>query len=162
MVHQNQQFEQAKSRLLAILSVLKIGNLLRASGISKSFGFTSLEVFKLIFSLVFEGRNWFRLLESGRKDLPGKDVVYRFLNHSYFAWREFLLELSLKIVLHFETLISSTRVRVFIVDDSVLQRNRSKKAELLARVFDHTTGRFVKGFNMLTLGSGPMGLALHR
>jgi hypothetical protein len=38
------------------------------------------------------------------------------------------------------------------VDDSVLQQNRSKKAELLARVFDHTTGRFVKGFNMLTLG----------
>ncbi|MFC3767402.1 IS4 family transposase, partial [Paenibacillus sp. GCM10012303] len=79
-------------------------------------------------------------------------MVYRFLNHSYFAWREFLLALGLKIVLHFETLISSTRVHVFIVDDSVLQQNRSKKAELLARVFDHTTGRFVKGFNMLTLG----------
>ena len=27
-----------------------------------------------------------------------------------------------------------------------------KKAELLARVFDHTTGRFTKGFTMLTLG----------
>lgn len=152
MVHQNHQSEQAKSRLMTILSALQIGKLLRESGISKSFGLTSLEVFKLIFSLVFEGRNWFRLLESDRKNLPGKDVVYRFLNHRYFAWREFLLALSLKIVLHFETLIASTRVRVFIIDDSVLQRNRSKKAELLARVFDHTTGRFVKGFNMLTLG----------
>jgi hypothetical protein len=33
-----------------------------------------------------------------------------------------------------------------------LKRNRSKKVELLARVFDHTTGRFTKGFTMLTLG----------
>lgn len=29
-----------------------------------------------IFSLVFEGKNWFRLLESDRAaDLPGKDVI---------------------------------------------------------------------------------------
>jgi hypothetical protein len=74
-------------------------------------------LFQLIFSLVFEGRNWTRLLESGRKDLPGKDVVYRFLNHSTFAWRTFLLSLSLNIVGHFESLISATRVRVFIIDE---------------------------------------------
>lgn len=59
--------------------------------------------------------------------------------------------LSLRIVRHFESLISSKRVRVFIVDDSVLTRNRSKKAELLARVFDHSTGKFSKGYTMLTL-----------
>lgn len=43
-------------------------------------------------------------------------------------------------------------MRVFIVDDSVLSRNRSKKAELLARVFDHSTGKYIKGYTMLTLG----------
>jgi hypothetical protein len=103
--------------------------------------------------LVFEGKNWYRLLESPRgADLPGKDVVYRFLNQASFAWRRFLQTLSLRIVRHFESLISSNRVRVFIVDDSVLSRNRSKKTELLARVFYHITGRFTKGYNMLTLG----------
>lgn len=60
--------------------------------------------------------------------------------------------LSLRIVRHFESLISSHRVRVFIIDDSVLSRNRSKKAELLARVFDHSEGKFTKGYTMLTLG----------
>ncbi len=84
--------------------------------------------------------------------MPGKDVIYRFLNHSGFAWRKFLHSLSLLVVRRFESLISSSRTRVFIVDDSVLKRNRSKKAELLARVHDHTTGRFVRGYNMLTLG----------
>ncbi|MNM95240.1 Transposase DDE domain protein [compost metagenome] len=106
-----------------------------------------------MFSLVFEGKNWFRLLESDRAaDLPGKDVIYRFLNQASFAWRRFLQALSLRIVRHFESLISSQRVRVFIIDDSVLSRNRSKKAELLARFFDHSTGKFIKGYTMLTLG----------
>lgn len=86
-----------------------------------------------------------------RKSLPRKDVVYRFLNQASFNWRKFLHRFALKIVLHFESLISSSRTRVFIVDDSVLSRNRSKKAELLARVFDHTTGRFTKGFNIVRI-----------
>ncbi len=79
-------------------------------------------------------------------------MVYRFLNHPSFAWRRFFQALSLQVIQHFESLTSATRVRVFIVDDSVLKRNRCKKAELLARVHDHTTGRFVRGYNMLTLG----------
>lgn len=151
MVHHRSLSEQ--SRFSTVFATLKIGKLLRDAGIRKSFGLSSLVVFRLLFSLVFEGKNWFRLLESNRGgSLPGKDVVYRFLNHSGFAWRSFLHALSLKIVAHFNSLLSATRVRVFIVDDSVPSRNRSKKAELLARVFDHTTGRFIKGYNMLTLG----------
>lgn len=151
MLQQHSMSEQ--SRFSKLFSTLKMGKFLRKAGISKSFGLSSLAVFQIIFSLVFEGKNWFRLLESSRgDDLPGKDVVYRFLNHSSFAWRRFLQALSQHVVCHFESLISANRVRVFIVDDSVLSRNRSKKAELLARVFDHTTGRFTKGYCMLTLG----------
>jgi hypothetical protein len=37
-------------------------------------------------------------------------------------------------------------------DDSVLTRMRSKKAELLARIYDHAFSRFVKGYSMLTFG----------
>jgi hypothetical protein len=153
MVQHNSLPEKCEERFSTIFSALQIGYLLRKAGISKSFGLSSLAVFRLVFTLVFEGRNWFRLLDSDRRSsLPGKDVVYRFLNHPRFAWRRFLHTLSLKIVQRFESLTSASRVRVFIVDDSVLRRDRSKKAELLARVHDHTTGRFVRGYNMLTLG----------
>jgi hypothetical protein len=31
-------------------------------------------------------------------------------------------------------------------------RERSKKVELLARIFDHVSGRFIRGYNLLTLG----------
>ena len=127
MLQQHSLSEQ--SRFSKLLTTLQIGKALRHAGISKSFGLSGLAVFQIIFSLVFEGKNWFRILESQRRaDLPGKDVVYRFLNQASFAWRRFLQTLSLRMVSHFESLISSTRVRVFIVDDSVLNRNRSKKA----------------------------------
>lgn len=151
MLQQHSLSEQ--SRFSKLFATLHLGKTLRQAGISKSFGLSSLAIFQIVFSLVFEGKNWFRLLESDRAaDLPGKDVVYRFLNQASFAWRRFLQALSLRVVRHFESLISSQRVRVFIIDDSVLSRNRSKKAELLARVFDHSTGKFTKGYTMLTLG----------
>lgn len=151
MLQQHSLSEQ--SRFFKLFATLHNGKTLRQASISKSFGLSSLAIFQIVFSLVFEGKNWFRLLESDRAaDLPGKDVIYRFLNQASFAWRRFLQALSLRIVRHFESLISSHRVRVFIIDDSVLSRNRSKKAELLARVFDHSTGEFIKGYTMLTLG----------
>ncbi|WP_342477082.1 hypothetical protein NYE24_26750 [Paenibacillus sp. FSL H7-0350] len=59
--------------------------------------------------------------------------------------------LSLRIVCHFESLTSSQLVSVFIIGDSVLSRNRSKKAEFLVRVFDHSMGKFTKGYTILTL-----------
>ena len=40
----------------------------------------------------------------------------------------------------------------FIVDDSLFDRSRSKKVEMLARVFDHCSMKYKSGFRMLTLG----------
>ncbi|GEN35810.1 hypothetical protein ADA01nite_32700 [Aneurinibacillus danicus] len=86
--------------------------------------------------------------------LPAKDAVSRFLNHSKFAWRRFLLTFSASAIQKVSTLTDAKRVRVFIVDDSMFDRNRSKKVELLARCIDHSSlkKRFYKGFRMLTLG----------
>lgn len=40
---------------------------------------------------------------------------------------------------------------VLTIDDSPYGRSRSKWVELLARVWDHSAGRFLKGFRMLTI-----------
>lgn len=72
MVHHRTLSDQ--SRFSFVLTSLKIGKWLREAGIRKSFGLSALAVFQLLFSLVFEGKNWFRLLESSRgASLPGKD-----------------------------------------------------------------------------------------
>ncbi|WP_256976157.1 transposase [Paenibacillus sp. MY03] len=103
--------------------------------------------------LLFHNKNWFRLLESDKgESFPGKDAVYRFLNHSGYAWRRFLSLRSSSTIDKVQPLTGGHRVYVFIVDDSMFERNRGKAVELLSRFKDHATGCYYKGFRMLTLG----------
>ncbi|WP_407309938.1 transposase [Desulfosporosinus sp. SB140] len=153
MLQHNSLSEQHQNQLSLIFSSFKLSQLLRTAGIRKSYGVSSFAIFQIIFQLVFQGRNLYRLLEGNRAEsFPGKDVVYRFLNESRYNWRRFYQLLSLKVIGRFEKLTSAQRIRVFIVDDSVMGRERSKKVELLARIFDHVSGRFIRGYSLLTLG----------
>src|SRR5665647_1161599 len=86
---------QLPKEIKGIFSELKIMNHLAAAGISKNLGFTGSYVFLWIFTLLFQHKNLFQLLESKKAEsLPGKDVMYRFLNHTRFNWRRFLILLS--------------------------------------------------------------------
>lgn len=130
-----------------------MGYHLRKANINKLSGYSCFNVFKLIFLLVFQYKNLFRAHQSKKAgDLPGKDTVYRFLNTPTFNWRQFLLSLSSEIIRLIKPLTSDQRVTAFVIDDSVYSRNRSKSVELLAKVFDHSTHKYLKGFQMLTLG----------
>ncbi len=51
-----------------------------------------------------------------------------------------------------DPLDNDDRVDVWVVDDSLYQRNRSKKVELLSKVYDHAQKAYYWGFRMLTLG----------
>lgn len=153
MLHQNDMSEKATHSFIQLIKRLKINKLLRESGIRKTSGFSTKDLFTFLLLLVFQGRNLDRHLNSERSfDQPRKDTFYRFLNYPKYAWRRFLNALSYKVISEFESLTSADRIKVFILDDSVYQRSRSKHVELLARVFDHASGRFIKGFTMLTLG----------
>lgn len=153
MLQQINPSEKAISEISKLFKALKINQLLHASHIRKAYGVTAQEIFEFIFMLAFYGKKMNSFLHSKRgRDLPGKDAYYRFLNNPKYSWRRFLLKLSLKVTDTFDHLTSDKRVRVFIIDDSILSRPRTKNAELLARVFDHTARRFVRGFTMLTLG----------
>jgi len=63
-----------------------------------------------------------------------------------------LLLIMTRLISSVDRLTGNDRESVLIFDDSLFSRNRSKKVELLAKVFDHTTHKFFKGFRMLTLG----------
>ncbi|NLT21007.1 MAG: transposase [Syntrophomonadaceae bacterium] len=153
MLHQIDPSEKAINEIHKLFKQLRINQLLRAANIKKSRGISVLQVFEFIFLLALFGKNQHRFLESKHgQGLPGKDVYYNFLNNPYYAWRRFLLMLTSKVTDTFDHLTSDKRVRAFIIDDSPVARNRSREAELLAKVFDHSQHRYIKGFNMLTLG----------
>ncbi len=153
MINQNESFDQLPKEIIPAFKELAILKHLREAGFKKKFGFTCSYLFRLVFALLFHRKNWFRLLESDKgESFPGKDTIYRFLNHPGYAWRRLLTLLSGSVILKFESLTSQDRTTAFIFDDSMYERNRSKKVELLARFHDHATGAFYKGFRMLTMG----------
>ena len=132
---------------------LKIGNLMHKSNITKSCGISAYEVFHFLLLLAFQGKNLFRFLNSKHKDQAvSKNTYYRFLNETSYNWSKFLLLLAVKVTTTFDTLTRPARVKVLILDDSVIKRNRSKSVELLARIYDHVEHKCQKGFTLLTLG----------
>lgn len=93
--------------------------MLRDANIRKSDGFAVNQIFQILILIVFQGKNLFRFLDSSQGlDLPSENTYYRFLNHSKYAWRRFLLSLSLRIITTFEPLTNKKRIKVFNVDDS--------------------------------------------
>lgn len=82
-----------------------------------------------------------------------KDTVYRFMKMLRINWIRFTTLLSSRIIKDAVIpLDSSDRANVLIIDDSMFERNRSKKVELLAKVYDHAKRCYKFGFRLLTLG----------
>jgi len=127
--------------------------LLKKCNFYKESGVPCYTILKELFQLVFTGRNLYRTLESRPEDISFcKNTAYRFLNAGHFNWAKLLLLLATRLIMFINSLTSDIRQSVIIFDDSLFNRGRSKKVELLTRVFDHTTHKFVNGFRMLTMG----------
>ena len=165
MIYQNDKNENTQNQFSNALKELQIGKLLRNSNITKSCGVSAYEVFQFLLLLVFQGRNLFRFLNSKHKDQAvSKNTYYRFLNETSYNWSRFLMLLAAKVTSRFDALTRPERIKVLVLDDSVVKRNRSKSVELLARVYDHVEHRFQKGFTCLHWGGlmvtvlSPLGL----
>lgn len=154
MINQMNQNENTQNKFSRTIKELEIGKLMRKSNITKNYGVSAFEVFQFLLLLVFQGKNLFRFLNSKHKDQAvSKNTYYRFLTEtSYNCKKKFLLLLAIKVTTAFDHLTRPERVKAFVLDDSVIVRNRSKKVELPAKIYDHADHKFKRGFSMLTLG----------
>lgn len=145
---------EVENRINSFFHNQNLGQLLRQSNIRKEKGVCLDTLFQFMLALVFTGKNLYRLLESPDSPIGiGKDTAYRLLNSVTANWRRFLLLLSTRVIVQkLLPLTDYTTTKVLIVDDTLYSRDRSKRVELLARVHDHNTGRYMRGFRMLTLG----------
>ncbi len=133
-------------------SQFKISRLMKQAGIVKTKGASPLTLFTIVFNLAFTGKNFYEGIVRNRHVEVGKDAVYAFLNSPRYNWRRLSLQLFSRIYLLITHLLDDASEEVLIIDDSPYDRSRSKKVELLSRVFDHATKKFIKGFRFLTLG----------
>ena len=150
----NQNDKQISKSIKRFFTRFHISSALKASNAYKKKGFPVVEVFQYLFLLIFSNRSMYMSLITG-KNSPGfaKDTVYRFMKSIQINWIHFTTLLASRIIKDaIVPLDSEDRANVLIIDDSMFERNRSKKVELLAKAYDHANHRYRFGFRMLTLG----------
>ncbi len=132
----------------------QIGQLLFKCNAKKVKGIPLIEMFRYLFCLIFFARSIYMQKKTGVFDGSFcKNTVYRFLNNPKISWLRFTTLLSARIINVFmKPLTDENRRDAFIIDDSLFDRSRSRKTELLAKVFDHCSMKFKCGYRMLTLG----------
>lgn len=151
------------TNFISAIKELKISSLLHRCGIRKTTRTqkgeasgekrSAFEIFQFLLLMVFQGCNLYRFLGSKKQDIAcSKNTYNRFLNDCHYNWRKFITVLAAKVTAYFDTLTCDSRFKALVIDDSVISRNRSKRVELLAFIFDHVIGKSVRGFNLLTIG----------
>ena len=157
MIYQNagpeKQEKEINCEFGAAIRELQVSRLLKQSNICGKSGRSFFDVFQFLLLLVFQNCNLYHFLNSKKQDTAySKNTYYHFLNRTRFNWARFISLLSARVIAYFDTLTRPERIKCFVVDDSVIPRQRSQKVELLSYVYDHVIGRTVKGFNLLALG----------
>lgn len=128
-----------------------IATFLHRCGVRKRHGHSVRSLIMAIFTLPFVQKDFFRGIVVN-EDIPfGKDAAYEIIKGVHSNWRRLLLSVGIQLYHFFDRLTDESRESVLIADDSPYDRSRSKKVELLSRVWDHSTGKFIRGFRMLTL-----------
>ena len=148
--NRNEIFDSATK----FLKEFQVGKLLFRCNAGKMKGIPVMDIFRYLFCLVFSDRSMYMQRKTGVFEGSFcKNTVYRFLNSTKTNWQRFTTLLSARIIMDFmKPLTAEDRKDVFIIDDSLFDRSRSCKTELLARVFDHCSMKYKRGYRMLTLG----------
>ena len=149
-----QNDKQISKSIKRFFTRFHVSSALKASNAYKKKGVPVMEIFQYLFLLIFSNRSMYMNLITGRNTPDfAKDTVYRFMKMIQINWIRFTTILSARIIRDaIFPLDSEERANVFIIDDSMFERNRSKKAELLVKVYDHAKHKYLFGFRMLTLG----------
>ena len=150
----NQNDNQISKSIRKFFIRFHLSSALKAANAYKKKGISVTLIFQYLFLLIFTNRSMYMNLLIG-KDIPdfGKDTVYRFMKMLQINWIRFTTVLSSRIIKDaIVPLDSEDRAHVLIIDDSMFERNRSKKVELLAKTYDHAKHCYKFGFRMLTLG----------
>ena len=149
-----QNDKQVSKSIKRFFTRFHVSSALKSANAYKRKGIPVTEVFQYLFLLIFSNRSMYMDLITCRNTPSfAKDTVYRFMKMTQINWIRFTTVLSSRIIKDAVLpLDSKERANVLILDDSMFERNRSKKVELLAKVYDHAKHIYRFGFRMLTLG----------
>lgn len=130
----------------------EINKNLNESNIKKIRGISVSKILMSIIQLPFIHKNMYQGIVKNKSIDYNKTAAYDFLNNGKYNWRRFLYKVVTAVINQFiSPLTDSCREDVLILDDTGYPRERSKKVELLSKVYDHAKNKFFKGFRILQM-----------
>ena len=142
-------------RITSFFKKHQLGRCLSKANARKAKGIPITKVMQYLTQLIFTKKSMYMNIMNGTHTAGfGKDVVYRLLNAMFINWSVYLLHLAMSVIKDITPLTDNNRLNALIIDDSVYERSRSKKVELLANVHDHAAkgrNKYKRGFRLLTL-----------
>ena len=153
IVTQNPDEIKTSETVSSFMRRFGIAKLIARCGAYKEKGISVLELFLAVFQNVFSDRSMYRQMKTGRWDHDfSKNTVYRFRDCAKIHWERLTALLSAAVANVLRPLTSEKRKETFIVDDTLYARTGYRRTELCTKVYDHSDGRYRKGFRLLTLG----------
>ena len=148
------KMEYVYTQLYSFFQRFHVERILRSANAVKFKGFSAVLIFLVAVVTAFQHRSFYMTLHLFHYQIDfGKDTFYRFMSSCHTNWRNFTMRLAHEIIRNvIGPLTSSSRRNVLIIDDSVYSRSRSRKVELLTRIYDHAKHCHLCGFRMLTMG----------
>ena len=135
------------------LCSLKLKTLLCKSNIIKRDGYPASHILLILFVLPLlrlKSVNSFCNKKWHQWSVAGKDTFYRFKNRA-FRWRSLLYTLMVEISTQLRFNHQPAEDKYFILDDTVLAK-RGKRMENVSFIYDHSIGRSVLGYCIVSLG----------
>lgn len=150
----NQNDNQISKTIKRFFARFYVASALKTAGAYHKKGTSVTQIFQYLFLLIFSNRSMYMNLLSGRNTPAfAKDTVYCFMKSTQINWIRFTTILASRIIKDAVVpLNNADRENVLCIDDSMFERNRSKKVELLAKTYGHAKHAYKFGFRMLTLG----------
>ena len=117
------------ARIQEFFKRYQLSEILRKSNAYKQQGVSVMTIMRYLFCLVFRNRSMFLDVQSGKAPAFRKDTIYRLKNATHINWMRFTTLLSARIIGEtMEPLTSAKRKNAFVIDDTIFERNGSKKS----------------------------------
>jgi len=150
IIHQSDSdLDQLVRSVHGFTKLLRLPQLLRLVNVQKHKGIRFQSLLEWLLMTIFQRFSLYRAPQD-----PGftTKTVRNLINNANTNWQRLTILTAQHLIHWLMPLMDARRRQAFIIDDSLFQRDFSKKTELLARIFDHDHGKYLKGFRALTLG----------
>jgi hypothetical protein len=145
-------FQQLDNKINRLFKLFNLKTLLHRAGIQKAQGFSAYDLLYLRILHPFFKKN--RTALWSHEDIKNKiqahkDTFYRFVGKEKYNWRNLIYRLFLQIQRHLSSV--PYEERLLIADTTIIQKT-GHRIELVSRMYDYVSKRYVLGFPSLFLG----------